>query len=61
MKAVLQISLKTTSSEEGQRILIDLCEKMKQRMIIDGYRFEIETVEGTVTDRCVLADEKVIA
>ena len=61
MKAVLHIDLKTSSPEEGQRILFDLCEKLKQKEVVEYYRFEIETTAGPVTEKCVLSDEKVIA
>jgi len=61
MKAVLHIDLKTSSPEEGQRILFNLCEKLKQEKTVEEYRFEIETTEGPVTEKCILSDEKVIA
>jgi hypothetical protein len=61
MKAVLHVDLKTSSPEEGQRILFDLCEKLKQQEVVEDYRFEIETTDGSVTEKCVLSDEKVIA
>ena len=61
MKAILHMNLKTSSPEEGQRILLDLCEKMKQEGSVQDYHFEIETADGPVTDKCVLSDEKVIA
>jgi len=61
MKAVLRIDLKTSSLEEGQRILINFCEKIKQEEVVEDYRFEIETPDGPVTEKCVLSDEKVIA
>jgi hypothetical protein len=61
MKAVLHIHLKTSSPEKGQRVLLDLCEKMKQEGAVEDYRFEIETTDGPVTEKCVLSDEKVIA
>lgn len=61
MKAVLHIDLKTSSPEEGQRILFDLCENLKQEKVVEDYRFEIETTAGPVTEKCVLSDEKVIA
>jgi len=37
------------------------CENLKQKKVIGDYRFEIETTDGPVTDKCVLSDEKVIA
>ena len=61
MKAILHINLKTSSLEEGQRILIDICEKMKQEEVVKDYCFEIITPDGPVTEKCVLSDEKVIA
>ena len=61
VKAVLHIDLKTSSPEEGQRILFDLCEKLKQEKTVEEYHFEIETTEGPVTEKCVLSGEKVIA
>ena len=61
MKAVLHFDLKISSPEEGQRILFDLCENLKQNEIIKDYHFEIETTNGPVTEKCVLSNEKVIA
>ena len=61
MRAILEIDLKTSSPEEAQQTILDLCEKMKKEELIADYRFEIETVEGPLTERCVLADGKVIA
>jgi hypothetical protein len=61
MKAVLHIDLKTSSPEDGQRILFDLCENLKQEKAVKDYHFEIETPDGPVTEKCVLSDEKVIA
>ena len=61
MKALLQVNLKTSSPEEGQRILLDLCEKMKWDGLLDEYHFEITTPDGPVTEKCLLSDQKVIA
>jgi hypothetical protein len=61
MKALLQVTLKVSSPEEGQRVLVDFCEKMKRDGLIDEYNFEIATPDGPVTEKCLLADQKVIA
>ena len=61
MKALLQIKLKTLSVEEAQRILLDLCEKMKRENLIAEYNFEISTPDGPVTEKCLISDQKVIA
>jgi hypothetical protein len=34
---------------------------LKQKKVVEDYRFEIETTAGPVTEKCVLSDEKVIA
>jgi hypothetical protein len=61
MKATLQMNLRTSSPEGGQRVLLDLCEKMVRDGIIDEYRFEITAPDGPVTEKCLLSDQKVIA
>ena len=61
MKAVLQIDLKTCTSSEAQRLLLDACEKMKSEGLIKEYHFEIDTPDGLVTEKCILASERVIA
>jgi predicted AlkP superfamily pyrophosphatase or phosphodiesterase len=61
MKAVLKVNLKAPSPEEGQRILLDLCEKMKRDGRVDEYHFEITTPHGPVTEKCLLSDQKVVA
>jgi hypothetical protein len=61
MKATLRITLKTDSAEEGQQFFHDLCEKLKKERVILDCRFEIETAEGRVTEKCVLSGETVIA
>jgi hypothetical protein len=61
MKTVIKIDLQEASAEAAQRALFDLCDEMKKRGLIGSYAFEIETPEGTVTDRCVLAEGKVVA
>ncbi len=61
MQAVIKLTLQTNSAEEAQQILLDLCEKIKRDGLIDEYHFEIATPQGLVTERCLLADQKVIA
>ena len=38
-----------------------LCEELGRKKLIGDYRFEIETTDGPVTEKCVLSDGKVIA
>lgn len=61
MKAEIKVDLTMSNPEEGQRILRDLCNKLMKEGIIDSYCFEIHTDSGVVTDKCILAQGKVIA
>jgi hypothetical protein len=61
MKAVLNLDLKACTAEEAQRIVEDACRKLQAAGLINDYRFEIETTDGPVTEKCVLSEGKVIA
>jgi hypothetical protein len=61
MKATMQIDMKALVPSEAQRILLDVCEKLKSDGFITEYHFEIDTPDGVVTEICVLENEKVIA
>ncbi len=61
MKATVRITLKTESVEEAQRLLKIICEGLVASGSVDDYSFELETVEGVVTERCVLSEGRVIA
>jgi hypothetical protein len=62
MKAVIKWDLKAGTPEEAQRVVEDACRKLQEAGLITGdYRFEIETPDGPVTERCVLSEGKVVA
>ncbi len=61
MKATVQIDLKASTPSEAQRLLLDVCEKIKSEGLITEYSFEIDTPNGLVTEKCILASDKVIA
>jgi len=61
MKAVINLNLDTDTGDEAQRVLEDACRKLQATGLINDYRFEIETRDGPVTERCVLTDGRVIA
>ena len=61
MKATLQIELKASTPSEAQSLLLDACERMKLEGLIKDYGFEINTPDGLVTEKCIRANEKVIA
>jgi hypothetical protein len=61
MRAVINLDLKAGTADEAQKIVEQTCGELKAAGLINDYHFEIETPEGTVTERCVLADGKVVA
>ena len=62
MRAILNLDLKAGTPEEAQRVVEDACRKLEEAGLISSeYRFEIETPDGPVTERCVLSEGKVIA
>jgi len=62
MKALIHVDLNVTQAEEAKNIVEDACRKLEEAGLISSdYRFEIETPEGPVTERCVLSEGKVIA
>jgi hypothetical protein len=62
MKAVIHVDLNAEQAEDAISILENTCRKLQEVGLIAGdYRFEIETPEGPVTEKCVLSEGKVIA
>ena len=61
MKAIVNLELKANTVEGAQKIMDELCAELAKKDTIAGYRYEIETADGPVTEKCVLADGKVIA
>ena len=61
MKTIINLDLNTGTAEEAQKVVEDTCRKLQKAGQINGYRFEIETPDGPVTEKCVLSDGKVIA
>ena len=61
MKAIIHVDLTVTQAEEAKKILEDACRQLQAACLIKDFRFEIETPEGPVTERCVLSEGKVIA
>ncbi|MGO9137147.1 MAG: hypothetical protein ACLP9S_00735 [Syntrophales bacterium] len=61
MKTKMQIDLQASTPSEGQRILLNILEKLKSEGLIAEYHFEIDTPDGAITEICVLENEKVIA
>lgn len=61
MKAVIQVDLNVARAEDAKNIVEDACRKLQAAGQINGYRFEIETPDGPVTEKCVLSEGKVIA
>ena len=61
MRATITLNLKAASTEKSQRILNEVCEKLKTDGVIDKYSFEIHSENEIITDKCVLSEGKVIA
>ena len=61
MKAAITLDMNADTIEEAQRILDDACSRLQAAGRIAGYRFEIEAAGEPVTEKCVLADGKVVA
>jgi hypothetical protein len=62
MRAILNLDLKAGTPEEAQRVVEDACRRLEAAGLISSdYRFEIETPDGPVTEKCVLSEGKVIA
>jgi hypothetical protein len=61
MRAILNLDLKAGTPEEAQRVVEDACRRLQAAGQISDYRFEIETPDGPVTEKCVLSEGKVIA
>lgn len=61
MKAIVTLELKAETAESAQKIMEELFKELLRKQTIASYRYEIETTEGPVTDRCILTDGKVIA
>jgi len=61
MRAKVYLDLKAGTPEEAKRVVEDACKKLQAAGLIGDYRFEIETPDGPVTERCVLSEGKVIA
>jgi hypothetical protein len=61
MKATLSLDLNADTIEEAQKILEDACRDLHASGRIAESRFEIETADGPVTEKCILAEGKVVA
>lgn len=61
MKAVITLELTADNAEGAQKIMEELCEALVRKQTVASYRYEIDTADGPVTEKCVLADGKVVA
>lgn len=61
MKAVIHVDLSVAKAEEAKNIVEEACKKLQAAGLIKDYRFEIETPDGPVTEKCILSAGKVIA
>jgi len=61
MKAVIHVDLSVAKAEDAKNIVEEACRKLQAAGLIKDYRFEIETPDGPVTEKCILSAGKVIA
>lgn len=61
MKTLLHLHLNADNAEEAQKIMDEICSERVREKMINDFRYEIETPEGLVTERCLPANGKVIA
>ncbi len=61
MKVILTIELQAGTAEDAQMILGEICDELCRKNRISDYRYEIETPDGPVTEKCILSAGKVIA
>ena len=61
MKAVIHVDMSVAKAEEAKNIVEEACKKLQAAGLIKDYRFEIETPDGPVTEKCILSGGKVIA
>jgi len=61
MKAVIHVDLSVAKAEDAKNIVEEACRKLQAAGLIGDYRYEIETTDGPVTEKCVLSAGQVIA
>ncbi len=61
MKVVLTFDLQAGTAEEAQKLLETLRDELGGKHRISDWRYEIETPQGPVTEKCLLAEGRVIA
>jgi len=61
MKAVIHVDLSVAKAEDAKNIVEEACRKLQAAGLIKDFRFEIETPDGPVTEKCVLSAGQVIA
>ena len=61
MKAVIHVDLSVAKAEDAKNIVEEACRKLQAAGLIKDFRFEIETPDGPVTEKCILSAGKVIA
>ena len=61
MKAVIHVDLNVEQAEEAKSIVEAACSNLQAAGLITDYRYEIETPEGPVTEKCILSGGRVVA
>lgn len=61
MKAIVEIEFKDLPVEKIQKTLIEILHALKVSDYIEDSKFQIFTPDGVVTEKCILAENKVVA
>ncbi|GAQ94164.1 hypothetical protein TAGGR_1342 [Thermodesulfovibrio aggregans] len=61
MKAQIEIEFKDLPVEKIQRAIMEMIQTFKTLDMIDDARFQIFTPNGTVTEKCIVQENKVVA
>ncbi len=61
MNATITVVLTADSAEDAQRALNRMLEEERQKGTISSFSFEIDSPAGSITERCVISEGKVVA
>jgi len=61
MKAEISATLKTESTEDAQKLLNSVFDRLLKDGLIENYTFEIETGTAVITEKCIFSKGNVIA
>lgn len=61
MKAIIELEFKDLPIEKIQETILEIILNLKAGEMIEDAKFQIFTPKGTVTEKCILQNNKVVA